>query len=77
MDGESYGTVPTGRGTGLNHSGRFELTEIEPDWSQLESDDDFHDHALCSKTRYSEGTARTVISQNDSPDIRFRYSLNP
>lgn len=76
MGGDSYNKTRTGRGTGLNHSGRFESTEIEPDWSQLDFED-VPDRTHRLQTRYFEDTARTVISQNDSPDIPFRYSLNP
>lgn len=68
---------PVGRGTGLNHAGRFESTEIELDWSQLEFDEDWHQHAERPQTRYFDDTSRSVISENDSPDIPFRYSLNP
>ena len=68
---------PTGRGTGLNQVGRFESTEIELDWSQLECGDEFHHRSQCPKTRYFEDVSCTVISENDSPDIPFRYSLNP
>ena len=68
---------PVGRGTGLNHTGRFESREIEPDWSQLEFDDEFFHQLHRPKTRYFEDISRTVISENASPDIPFRYSLNP
>jgi len=64
---------PVGRGTGLNQVGRFESTEIEVDWSQLESDDE----PGRPKTQYFEDSSRTVVSENDSPDIPYRYSLNP
>lgn len=68
---------PIGRGTGLNHAGRFESTEIELDWSQLEYDEDWQQATRRPRTRYFDDASRTVISENDSPDIPFRYSLNP
>lgn len=77
MGGDSYNSAPVGRGTGLNSSGRFESTAIERDWSQLEFDDEFHDRIQRPKTAYFEDASRSVVSQNDSPDIPFRYSLNP
>ena len=40
---------PVGRGTGLNHVGRFESKEFEPDWSQMEFDDEFRQHHAIHK----------------------------
>ncbi len=68
---------PVGRGTGLNHVGRFESKEFEPDWSQMEFDDEFRHQVRRPRTRYFEDVSRSVISENNSPDIPFRYSLNP
>ncbi len=67
----------SGRGTSINHSGRFEATEIELDSSQLEYDDEWQQEQQRPRTKYFEDTSRTVISENDSPDVPFRYSLNP
>lgn len=77
MNQKQNSGVPVGRGTGLNQAGRFESTEIEVDWSQLEYDDEFHRESERPRTRYYEDSSRTVISENDSPDIPFQYSLNP
>lgn len=68
---------PVGRGTGLNRAGRFESMAIEPDWSELDFDAEFHQQVRQPGTRYFEDTTRSVLSENDSPDIPFRYSLNP
>src|SRR3989338_4902846 len=32
---------------------------------------------LTQSLRIHEETARSIVSENDSPDIPFRYSLNP
>ena len=68
---------PVGRGTGLSRAGRFESMAIEPDWSELDFDAEFHQQVRQPSTRYFEDTTRSVLSENDSPDIPFRYSLNP
>jgi DNA repair photolyase len=62
---------PVGGGTGLNQIGRFESTEV--DWSQLEESNE----PDRPKTQNFADTSRTGISENDSPDIPYRYSLNP
>ena len=77
MCSDSDRMIPTGRGTRLNQSSRFEATEISIDWSQLEHDDDLRDAQRREKTQYFEDMSRSVISENDSPDIPYRYSLNP
>jgi len=69
--------TPAGRGTRLNAAGRFESTEIEIDCSHVEHDDDFLAEMQRPTTRYFDDASRTVISENDSPDIPFRFSLNP
>lgn len=72
---ESSATV--GRGTGQNRVGRFEATELEIDWTHLEHDDEFQQEIARPATHCFEDTSRTVISENDSADIPYRYSLNP
>ncbi|MCH2201580.1 MAG: PA0069 family radical SAM protein [Fuerstiella sp.] len=71
------GHAVIGRGTSLNQIGRFESIEIHPDWSQLEHDAELYEQVRRLKTRYFEDASRSVISENDSPDIPFRFSLNP
>ncbi len=61
-----------GRGTALNPVNRFELIEIEIDREWLESGE-----APSHQTVYYEDRTRTILSENDSPDIGFKYSINP
>lgn len=62
-----------GRGAGLNPAGRFERLEVElePDPDLIEPD------AGGIPTIYLRDTSRTIISENDSPDVGFRFSVNP
>lgn len=59
-----------GRGTELKLANRFKpiLIEKSEDWSIEEP---------LPKTQFFKDSSRTILSQNDSPDIPFRYSLNP
>ncbi len=59
----------SGRGTGLNPENRFERIHVEPD----EEGDD----GAAPPTIYYRDTSKTVLAENDSPDIPFRFSLNP
>jgi hypothetical protein len=72
--------VPTriiGRGTGLAPPNRFESVRTEADWEQLAADDELlaPEHRL--PTTFLPDNAATLIRENDSPDIPFRYSMNP
>jgi hypothetical protein len=66
-----------GRGSVSNPQGRFLQIVQEADFEQLEFDDDFLDELQRPKTIYLDDRSKSIISENDSPDIPFRYSLNP
>jgi DNA repair photolyase len=68
---------PVGRGAAENPASRFLSVIHEADFEQLEFDDDFLQELECPRTQYFDDTSKSVISENDSPDIPFRYSLNP
>src|SRR5262245_38270015 len=55
------------RGTSANPPNRYESLHLEPD----EAD------AGDVPTRYYRDASRSVLAENDSPDVGFRFSLNP
>jgi hypothetical protein len=69
--------LPTGRGTGLTPGNRFTGRELQIDAEYLEYDEAAQRALHRPRTRYFEDSSQSVISENDSPDIPFRYSLNP
>src|SRR5688572_29014416 len=63
-----------GRGSQINPPVRFQRLEAVNDDDHLESDED----ALPAvPTEYFFDDTKSIISENDSPDICFRYSMNP
>ena len=78
-----------GRGSQFNPKPRFQRLELrlelhaesqsEPgdDWERLESDLAPANGARTVPTEYFLDDAKSVVSENSSPDIPFRYSLNP
>lgn len=68
---------PIGRGAADNPANRFLNVLPEADYEQLEFDEEFPRELKRPKTRYVEDSSKSIISENDSPDIPFRYSLNP
>src|SRR5438552_1996503 len=65
----SRSDVP-GRGTAANPPNRYEPLHVE-----LEPDPD--SDAPPAPTVFYRDTSRTILAENDSPDIGFRFSLNP
>jgi DNA repair photolyase len=71
--------APTGRGTPLAPGNRFERTVATADWEQLDADEQ---QALVQEprrvaTQFLPDAARSIIAENNSPDVPFRYSINP
>jgi DNA repair photolyase len=65
-----------GRGSQIRPANRFEQTHVEDDFEQLEDDDEL----LASrrlKTEFLPDRTQRIITENDSPDVGFRYSINP
>src|SRR5437899_13074863 len=65
----SHPDVP-GRGTAANPPNRYEPLHVE-----LEPDPD--SDAPPAPTVFYRDTSRTILAEHDSPDIGFRFSLNP
>lgn len=66
-----------GRGAALNIEGRFEQWQrsaFDDGW-QITPDEETETVPL--KTVITREIAKSIITENDSPDIPFRYSLNP
>ena len=61
---------PRGRSTGSAVPNRFERLHLE-----LDVTEENQPHAV--PTEFLLDDSRTVLTRNDSPDVGFRYSLNP
>lgn len=69
--------MPAGRGSELNPPNRFGVPRAELDPEHLEFDEDFWAEQQNQKTQFIPDTSKFIVSENDSPDVHFRYSLNP
>ncbi|HEY2881472.1 MAG TPA: PA0069 family radical SAM protein [Pirellulales bacterium] len=65
-----------GRGAQIAPPNRFESVRTEADWEQLPADEELVDDRRIPTEFFADAT-QTIISQNDSPDIPFAYSINP
>ncbi|MCA9004927.1 MAG: radical SAM protein, partial [Planctomycetaceae bacterium] len=62
-------------GSNLNPPNRFESTVVEPDLEQLEWDDEYLSRPR--RIEYLDDHSKSIVTENDSPDLNFRYSVNP
>ncbi len=65
-----------GRGSPINPPNRFELTLRVPDLDQDQPPDDLASSSGPS-TQYIPDHSRSIVTENDSPDVGFRFSVNP
>jgi DNA repair photolyase len=63
---------PKGRGSHIDPPNRFLPTHREPDPDAL--DDDIPPDP---RTEFILEQARSIVTENDSPDLSFRFSINP
>ncbi|MCH7688520.1 MAG: PA0069 family radical SAM protein [Planctomycetes bacterium] len=65
-----------GRGSQIAPPNRFEQVHAEADLEYLEHDAEALEELRHHKTEFLPDASKSIISENDSPDIPFRYSLN-
>lgn len=68
---------PKGRGSRLKPPNRFDRVHSEADFEHLEFDEDVLQDLARLQTEYLPDDSRSIVSENTSPDIPFRYSANP
>jgi DNA repair photolyase len=66
-----------GRATHLAPPNRFEAVHAQADLEQLAADDELLEGERSLPTVFLPDRAATIIRENDSPDIPFRFSINP
>lgn len=65
-----------GRGAQIAPPNRFETTHLEDDWEHLEGDPELLDERRLA-TEFLPDNSKSIITENNSPDVPFRYSINP
>lgn len=64
-------------GSMIDPPNRFDKTRRELDLEQLEWDDEYLNGRNQRPIEYLTDTSKSIVSENNSPDIPFRYSINP
>lgn len=66
-----------GRGSQIDPPNRFGQTYAVPDMEHVEHDAEYLEDLRHLKTEYFLDSSKSIVSENDSPDVPFRYSINP
>jgi DNA repair photolyase len=65
-----------GRGSQIRPPNRFDSIHQEADLEQILPEDALADD-LRIKTTFYDDLSQTILTENDSPDVGFRWSINP
>lgn len=75
IDGERI--EPRGRGAGFNPPNRFASTHHEIELETVEDDQDYLESLRRPETQFLPDDSRSIIAENQSPDVGFEVSVNP
>lgn len=64
-------------GSNIDPPNRFETVRHEPDLEHLQWDQEYLRTLTNREIEYIDDASKTIVSENKSPDIPFRYSVNP
>lgn len=64
-------------GSNIDPPNRFEAVHQQPDLEHLEWDQEHLKARTHRRIEYIADSTKSIVSQNKSPDIPFRYSINP
>lgn len=65
-----------GRGSNLRPSNRFQQIHVEPDFEHAD-EENLPDEYMRRQSLFLADASQSIVSENDSPDVPFRYSVNP
>jgi DNA repair photolyase len=66
-----------GRGAAIQPANPYLAVRLETDLEHLAEDDEYLDRVDRPPTEYYTDESQTIVAENDSPDVGFRYSVNP
>ena len=74
---ENKSPLATGRGSQINPPNRFGGPVHVLELDEVEHDQEYLDSLAQRRTEYIPDRSKTIVAENQSPDIGFRYSMNP
>src|SRR5262245_48501148 len=76
-DSQERAHMLKGRGAHIQPANRFLSQRLEADFEHVAEDDDYLAALGRPPTEYLPDTSESIVTENDSPDVGFRYSINP
>ena len=64
-------------GSNIDPPNRFEQITRFQDWEQLDAEEQQTAETISRDITYFDDETQCIVAENDSPDIPFRYSINP
>ena len=65
------------RGSQVEPPNRFERLHVVADLEHREFDEELRDPLRILPTEFFDDQSRSIVTENDSHDLHFRYSVNP
>jgi DNA repair photolyase len=66
-----------GRGAAIQPPNPYLSVQLTADLEQIASDDEYLQNLDRPATQYFLDESRSIVTENDSPDVGFRFSVNP
>jgi len=66
-----------GRGAAIQPENPYLSVHVETDLEHVEHDEDYLEQIGRPPTEYLPDQSQSIVAENDSPDVGFRYSVNP
>jgi DNA repair photolyase len=71
-------TIPfKGRGAAVQPPNPYLRVQCQSDLEQVSEDEDYLEQLGRPPTEYLPDNSQSIVAENDSPDVGFRYSVNP
>jgi DNA repair photolyase len=77
MDPSSPRPAPRGRGAAVQPDNPYLAAQLEIDLEHVAEDEEYLASLERPPTAYFDDASQTIVAENDSPDVGFRYSVNP
>jgi DNA repair photolyase len=69
--------MPKGRGANVQPANPYLAVRLEDDFEHIADDEEYLTALERPRTEYLPDDSQSIVAENDSPDVGFRYSVNP
>jgi DNA repair photolyase len=69
--------MPKGRGANVQPANPYLATRLEADFEHVAGDEEYLAELDRPPTEYLPDESQSIVAENNSPDVGFRYSVNP